>query len=166
MKKYIVVASILISGLFIISSYQTQESTAKHDYQIHQGEDAPKKKFRPVQKKHNHRHIASVSNHSAPTTKGSNDIAKVVAIQLTKEDIKVIDKVKSAVPTLAQSDFKILKRLKITEKSIYAVNYNKEGFRRSFKILVDNKSGRIEKSWGKTHYESPLTTRFYPVESN
>lgn len=166
MKKFLLFCSISLAALFIISSYQNEAKTSTKEY----SPTGSMKKTRFKARKHDHGHhdhsrkIASIPSGQAQIDETSaTDSLAEVAKELTEEDIAVINKVKKNLPILADSEFEIVKRLKITEKSIYIVNRDVNGMPQSFTAIIDNKTGRIEKSWGKTRYESPLSTRHYPA---
>ncbi|MFG1498716.1 hypothetical protein ABMA70_00815 [Halobacteriovorax sp. XZX-3] len=166
MRKFLIFCSISLAALFIISSYQNDAKTISKEY----SPTDSMKKTRFKARKHHHGHsdhsrkIASIPSTATPNTEVSeSDSLAEVAKELTKEDIAVIKKVKKNLPILADSEFEIVKRLKITDKSIYIVNRDVNGMPQSFTAIIDNKTGRIEKSWGKTRYESPLSTRHYPA---
>ncbi|MFG1486884.1 hypothetical protein [Halobacteriovorax sp. RZ-2] len=166
MKKFLLFCSISLAALFIISSYQNEGKSNSKEYSSTSGKN--EKRYKARKHHHGHKHhsrkIASVPTADLPKddTSTNNSMANV-AKELTKEDIAVIKKVKKNLPILANSEFEIVKRLKITDKSIYIVNRDVNGMPQSFTAIIDNKTGRIEKSWGKTRYESPLSTRHYPA---
>ncbi|EPZ50698.1 hypothetical protein M902_3171 [Bacteriovorax sp. BAL6_X] len=166
MKKFLLFCSISLAALFIISSYQNEGKSNSKEYSSTGG----KNEHRYQARKHHHGHkhhsrkIASVPTPDFPKDdSNANESLTDVAKELTKEDIAVIKKVKENLPILADSEFEIVKRLKITKKSIYIVNRDVNGMPQSFTAIIDNTTGRIEKSWGKTRYESPLSTRHYPA---
>lgn len=174
MKKALVICSFFIAALFIISSYQSEDSRPVAGQINKDFVKKPRSHKSPPSHQHAHSHHHKGNRHptSVAESKIHNENKEKANIQfghvkkeLTESDIEVIEKVKSNIPALADSDFEIVKRLKITDKSIYIVNRTFNGMPQSFTALVDNKSGRIEKSWGKTRYEIPQATRHYPVST-
>lgn len=170
MKKYIVFCSVLAAGLFIISSYQTVDpSTLVSTNQSRQiNKSIATEKLKKIQSHESGRTIASVNMPpvDSETTKTHEEKLGDIKKELTQHDLHVVNKVKTNLPNLANSEFKVIKRLKISDKSIFVVNTKTQTHTRSFTALVDNKSGRIEKSWGKTKYEFPHTTRHFPTNQN
>ncbi|RZF20787.1 hypothetical protein DAY19_12435 [Halobacteriovorax vibrionivorans] len=167
MKKALVIGSFFVAGLFIISSYQNEESNIVTKSKV----QADKAITKNTHKHHHNKKVKSRSIASLDTSlnkkphKVETETPQFGRIkkELTESDIEVINKVKSNIPALADSEFEIVKRLRISNKSIYIVNQTFNGLPQSFTALIDNKSGRIEKSWGKTRYEMPQATRHYPA---